>query len=716
MLAISISSEGVRVTVDDNITDVELVEEINAISKLSFTVYPNSNAYDLVGPSITHIVAYDTFLNKVIFEGRVYSADDTMDGDGVIAKKLVCEGVLSYLCDSIVSNVTFSGPDDTDILGDKAKNAIIWLINKHNELTSSEEKHIYIGNIKDNVYLKETISIDNDNIYNVLTQVINSLKWEFKVRYYEGRWYLDAGPDFNTEGTADGYSLESSTMIISGVNMVSISKKVSTEDVCTAIMPMGGVGYVAPAYRENITPVRNQGQTEWAEQARLTLHHYDNEESPHPRIFCDKYLINEELYKKYGFIAKTVIYDNLVAHDDNDFMTVLNRLYDKGIREVDNLKEPEESYETNAVDLARAGYNFDSIMLGYYYRVQNPMMNIDTVLRVTSKTLKYEDPVNCTLKFGKSGVSMSNASAKANVSLSQKYSANAFNAAKSTNYRMGGMSMRNLTQNEYNAMGTHLDDTIYYVSSGSGVTKEIKMYKGDEEISTGGGVENAAIVTNAQASQLITEEEIIFVDSSIPARVVWGRRGNWFYNNGYAYFFTTEEELSTLGNTFLEDYGEPFFPCEIWGYEYINKSTYYKDKIYMDIVSISMVYDGGVQKRRIEIAVYCDQYRMTNGEWTYYNTRTMRRTPNNYIYIYLGTDEQLEKIGLLPVGYNLNFETGVNTTNIMFYVVYKLTTSSYYKFTNRMIYVSDPYRFKFLSNAEIIFAKGMTSTTMEVDE
>jgi hypothetical protein len=129
-----------------------------------------------------------------------------------------------------------------------------------------------------------------------------------------------------------------------------------------------------------------------------------------------------------------------------------------------------------------------------------------------------------------------------------------------------------------------------------------------------------------------------------------------------------------------------------------------------------MVYDGSVQKRRIQIAVYCDQYRMTNGEWTYYNTRTMRHSPNNSIYIYLGTDEQLEKIGLLPVGYNLNFETGVNTTYISFYVVYKLTTSSYYKFTHNMIYVSDPYRFKFLSNAEIIFAKGMTSTTMEVDE
>ena len=38
MLAIRIKTDGIAMSLDKNMTDIELVEEVNTISKLSFTV------------------------------------------------------------------------------------------------------------------------------------------------------------------------------------------------------------------------------------------------------------------------------------------------------------------------------------------------------------------------------------------------------------------------------------------------------------------------------------------------------------------------------------------------------------------------------------------------------------------------------------------------------------------------------------------------------
>lgn len=510
MLAIRIKTDGIAMTVDKNVTDIELVEEVNTISKLSFTVYPNTNAYDLIGPTVTDICAYDTFLNDVIFEGRVYSCNDEMDTSGIIFKKLECEGVLGFFCDSIVSNVVFLGTREVEIeennttrtevvQGDNIVGIINWLINNHNNQVPAN-RQIQIGSIcvgmdDSKKILSKSIEIDNDNTYNVLSQLISeTMKYEFRVRYYNGHWVFDV---------AEVFTNATQTNIISGVNMLSISKKSTTENICTRILPLGAVGYVAPDYRENMTPYKNAGN--YSEQGRLSLYGYNTPEHPHARIIDGKYVQNDELVARYGVITKTVTYEDIVAHDDKDFLNCVSELYRRAVNEADNLDIGDDAYETNAIDLARAGYNFDSLFVGFCYRIQNPMMNIDTVLRVISKTLKYDDPTASTLKFGKFNVTMSNSSYKKNVSLTRKLNTSAFNAARNMDYRLGGMSVRNVTQSEYNNMSSHLDETIYVATDGGG---DIKLYKGDTEIRRGGRVENAAVLTS-NASDFIVERQLM---------------------------------------------------------------------------------------------------------------------------------------------------------------------------------------------------------------
>ena len=417
---------------------------------------------------------------------------------------------------------------------------------------------------------------------------------------------------------------------------------------------------------------------------------------------------------KYGVITKTVVYDYILVHDDNDFEASIAELYRRACQDADALTDIEESYETNAIDLARGGYDYDSLFVGYVYRIQNPMMNIDTVLRITSKTLKYDDPTASTLKFGKSNVTMSNSAYKKNVSLTRKLNANTFNAAKNTDYRLGGMSMRNITQSEYANMSNHLDDTIYVTTGSQG---EIKMYKGDTEISRGGRVENAAIVTNAQASQIISDEEIIFVDTTLPARVVWGKQGNWFYCQGYPVLFDSADRIRNVyDDTFLQPYGEPFFPAEIEIEVYVNATTTYKHKYYSSIEQMSWVTSNGVICKRYNIWHYYDEYRLVNGEWVLYSERN--RPGSQYsINLDIPIPYELEKIGIFMSTDTLRFGTANIVNGCNMWYVYTTSADSYYHFTPGTNYGSYSYSsYALKNNAEIIFAKGMTATSLEVDE
>lgn len=733
MLAIRIKTDGISMSIDKNITDVELVEEVNAITKLSFTVYPNTNAYDLIGPSVTSITAYDTFLNKVIFEGRVYSCDDQMTEDGIICKKLECESVMSYFVDSTISNIIFPGTRTVEnedgstqvVQGTPIGTIIKWIVNNHNSQVEADRQILY-GKVTTHlnnkqVVLPETISIDNDNTFNVLKEIVSEkLEWEFQVRYDKGLWYLDVSNQFASAST---------TRIISGVNMLTISKKATSDDICTRILPLGASGYVRLDRQENTTPFLSSAN--WADQARLSLNGYDSEQNPHPRVVNGKYIQNDSLVAKYGIITKTVTFDDIQAHDDSDFDSCVDELYRRAVNYADSMVDGEESYETTAVDLARAGYNYDSLYVGYYYRVQNPMMNIDTILRITSKTLKYEDPTASTLKFGKSNITMSNSSYKKNVSITKKLNTNAFNATKNTDVRLGGMSMRNISTKEYSKMSKHLNNTIYVTTDQN--SGEIKLYKGDTEIPRGGGgveVDNAAIITPAQASSLITDEKVIFTDTAIPARVSYGKIGNWFYMNGYPVCLNTYENIkATIGvDEFQKSLDDSKVLNECTLYANFQKSTnhalnrydYYVE-MYRQILNTS---DADV-KTRFEFRVYYDTYRWQNEAWVNSATKTTAFTPS----FYLSNPHRVEKFGFILTTNQVTFNVSSTTpkpeyieTSLVMRPVYKSEEDDVYK----LITLSDAigssiqgvihYAMSMDSKAELIFAKGMTKTSVKVDE
>ena len=81
----------------------ELSLEINKVGSLTFSIYPNHPYFDRINKLSSVITVLKN--NIVIFKGRVISEEQGLYN----SKKFECEGVLSYLNDSIVRPYSFTG-------------------------------------------------------------------------------------------------------------------------------------------------------------------------------------------------------------------------------------------------------------------------------------------------------------------------------------------------------------------------------------------------------------------------------------------------------------------------------------------------------------------------------------------------------------------------------------------------------------------------------
>ena len=81
----------------------ELNLEVNKVGSLSFSIYPNHPYFDRINKLSSVITVLKN--STVIFKGRVISEEQGLYN----SKKFECEGILSYLNDSIVRPYSFTG-------------------------------------------------------------------------------------------------------------------------------------------------------------------------------------------------------------------------------------------------------------------------------------------------------------------------------------------------------------------------------------------------------------------------------------------------------------------------------------------------------------------------------------------------------------------------------------------------------------------------------
>ena len=504
MLEIILTTNGVRTTVHGTQSTGYLSEEVNMSSKFEFKVNYTDESFNNVFAKLTRVMVYDTTPNEVVFEGYVTSVIPKSTQDGEISKEVSCMHILSRLNDAVVVGFENASGD--------VKVMVQRLLSVYNA-TAKEEDQIDLGTCPTSGGHPDVLHIFSATCWDALTQiVVTDAGWSFRARYYQDKWYLDIADDFGEISDTD---------LIYGVNLVEISQEINSADLYTRIIPIGGASYIPDAYvNPDMSTLHNP------EGMPLTLYNYFNGEPS--RI----YVANAALEAKYPIIAKIVQYEDIVATDDTDFHTAQGSLYTRAASDAAKLTDIIEGYSANALDLARAGYNFSLIELNKMYHIVNNKLGIDTYLQVTSKKTKYDNPAKCDLTFGKVGLRSSKWMSRKGKSTDQKINAIGSTSYKTTDTRMGGLSMRNKSKSEYDG-STHDANTLYTVSDAG--TGKVELYLGDTKISgeEGGGVEvtNAALFDSANLHDYVTTTELM-MDVSANTKLYYGANNRMIVAQG----------------------------------------------------------------------------------------------------------------------------------------------------------------------------------------
>lgn len=529
MLEIILLSNGVRTSVHGTQNTAKLSEEVNSSSKFEFTVNYGDESFDNIFPNITRVIAFDTDPSTVVFEGYVYSSIPKAASDGTIRKSISAVHISAMLCDSCV--VGFE-----DMSGN-VYTMVSRLLGIYNA-TAREEDQIRIGTGPGTGGHNAVVHISSATCWDAITQiVVTDAGWSFRMRYADGHWYLDIADDFG-EISKDS--------LIYGVNLTDISVEVNSSELYTRIIPVGGASYI-PSDHINPTMSTLHGDRDKAEGMPLTLYKYFQDDWD--RI----YIANAELERKYPVKTKIVQYDDIVATDDTDFESAQGNLYSKASYDASKLTDIVESYEATALDLARAGYDYELIELNKMYHVVNNKIGIDTYLQVTSKKTDYSNPAKSDLTFGGVGMKASKWMSRKGKTTDQKIATVGSASFKTTNTRMGGMSMRNRSKSEYESE-THDINTLYTVSDAQ--TGKVEMYLGDTKISGSGGweVDTAAVLDANNVHQWLAQEELM-ADVNSATKLLYGGHPLMGIVQGYACLWNNGQSLSGSSSDIAEYFG-----------------------------------------------------------------------------------------------------------------------------------------------------------------
>lgn len=314
--------------------------ELNKTGSFSFTIYQDHVAYNLINKLKSIITVYQD--DSLLFKGRVLDDEIGFHNE----KQVICEGELAFLLDSIQRPYDYSG---------SLSGYFTQLINNHNAQVESS-KQFTVGNVtvqqgtasfsrKETEYMNTWDSIQN--------KLIETHGGYIVIRHQNNVNYIDYLSDFN---------VISSQKITFGKNLIDMKLKRSGEEIATAVIPLGA---------------KLEGTDE-----RLTIKSVNNNVD---------YVYNQTAVTSYGWIFKTVIFDDISSASD---------LKTKGLEYLSQQVSIVNSLELSAADLASIDQNVNSFRIGTYVRVTTEPHSIDQNFLVDKISVDLLNPANNKLTLG----------------------------------------------------------------------------------------------------------------------------------------------------------------------------------------------------------------------------------------------------------------------------------------------------------------------------
>lgn len=202
---------------------MNLTENAGQVSNFNFIITINNEGYNQITNMVTLITVEDFDTDEILFEGRVYDAEENMDNTGLFYKDVKCESEMAYLNDTCVRA--------WDIENMTVQLFMQQIIDNHNNKTSPD-KQFTLGDIEYNNEISCQTKYEN-TLNCIISNIVNSIgEGYLRVRKVNNIRYLDYIQLY--DGSSDD--------IVLGQNMKDLKWKRDTSNIITRVIPIGKDG------------------------------------------------------------------------------------------------------------------------------------------------------------------------------------------------------------------------------------------------------------------------------------------------------------------------------------------------------------------------------------------------------------------------------------------------------------------------------------------
>lgn len=340
--------------------------EAGKAGSFEFSVFPDHPYYDNFVELKTVVTVYKD--NRIVFRGRVLNTKKDYRNNLAIT----CEGELAFLMDSIIRPYTFSGT---------AANLLKRFINEHNAAVD-DFKQFKVGEV---TVAGGNIARSNSDYEDTASNMTSRLLEDST----GGVFYITHGEDGQdvtpTINYLKEYTKTATQPIEFGANLKDYVKSVSSEEVATAIIPLGA----------NI----DDGNSD-TEDKPLTI--VEKEGDP-------DYVYSETGVAFRGWIFKPVKFDDI---------TTVAALKKKAQEYVETVINPNITIELTAIDLHLLDRSIESFNVCDWVKVFSLPHRLSATMLCKKQTLDLLNPGNDTVTLGHTYATFTESSSKLTSSLS----------------------------------------------------------------------------------------------------------------------------------------------------------------------------------------------------------------------------------------------------------------------------------------------------------
>lgn len=368
MIVVTATLDGVTQTINGGEQKImgDIAQEVGAIWSFTFNIFPNNAGFDLIQSRKTIIRAVNTITGRTEFAGRVLLAENKMEENGIVSKSVTCESFLGYLQDSVQPYAA----EELYTLND-----FIDLVLSNHNARVEESKHIFRGKIDVDVAGTGKVykGLQYDTTFQTLkSKLVDIYGGELEIEEIDGVLYLNYLKQIGTTRA---------TTIKLGRNMQAATREVSPLNIITRVIPLGA--------KLKITETDADGnETETETEERLTLTGYT---TPEGVTLSVPWIDDTEKIKHLGVICGVLDYQDI---------TEQSNLYARAKEYLTKENRVDLTHTLTALDLKEIGQEIDGLYCGDSYPVENELIGLNEVLRITKRSIDINAPYKGAITIG----------------------------------------------------------------------------------------------------------------------------------------------------------------------------------------------------------------------------------------------------------------------------------------------------------------------------